>query len=284
VLLREVAYARPGTLDDAVRLLAAEGARPLAGGQTLVNVMKQRAAAPDVLVDLADLDELRAIRFGSDGRLELGAMLTLARLIDSSEVEVARPILGEVAATIADVQVRNRGTVGGNVCVNDPTNHLPPLFVALGATMTIRGADGEREVDAEEFFLGVYMTAVGEGELLTTISVPPRAQGSGDGFAALTIGVHGTCIANAAATVSADGVRVALGCVDAVPVRATQVEDALAGAELDAETVRAAVSGLGAALDPPADVHASADYRRHLAETCAVRAVLQAAGRAKGAE
>jgi carbon-monoxide dehydrogenase medium subunit len=283
VLLREVAYARPGTVDDAVSLLATEGARPLAGGQTLVNVMKQRAAAPDVLVDLADLDELRAIRFGSDGRLELGAMVTLTQLTDSSEVEVARPILAEVAATIADVQVRNRGTVGGNVCVNDPTNHLPPLVVALGATMTIRSAEGEREVAADDFFLGVYMTAVGEGELLTTISVPPRAQGGGDGFGALTIGVHGTCIANAAATVSAAGVRVALGCVDAVPVRATRVEDALAGTELTEEKVREAISGLGATLDPPADVHASADYRRHLAETCAVRAVLQAAGRAKGA-
>ena len=90
--------------------------------------MKQRAAAPDVLVDLADLEELREIRFGSDGRLELGAMATLAQVIDSSEVEVARPIIAEVAATIADVQVRNRGTVGGNVCVNDPTNHLPPLL------------------------------------------------------------------------------------------------------------------------------------------------------------
>jgi carbon-monoxide dehydrogenase medium subunit len=283
VLLREVAYARPGTVDDAVSLLATAGARPLAGGQTLVNVMKQRAAAPDVLVDLADLDELRAIRFGSDGRLELGAMVTLTQLTDSSEVEVARPILAEVAATIADVQVRNRGTVGGNVCVNDPTNHLPPLVVALGATMTIRSAEGEREVAADDFFLGVYMTAVGEGELLTTISVPPRAQGGGDGFGALTIGVHGTCIANAAATVSAAGVRVALGCVDAVPVRATRVEDALAGTELTEEKVREAISGLGAMLDPPADVHASADYRRHLAETCAVRAVLQAAGRAKGA-
>jgi carbon-monoxide dehydrogenase medium subunit len=284
VLLREVAYARPATVDEAVALLLGnDGARPLAGGQTLVNVMKQRAAAPDVLVDLADLDELRGIRFGSDGRLELGAMVTLAQLIDSSEVEVARPILAEVAATIADVQVRNRGTVGGNVCVNDPTNHLPPLFVALGATMTIRSAEGEREVAADDFFLGVYLTAVGEGELLTTISVAPRAQGGGDGFAALTIGVHGTCIANAAAAVSADGVRVVLGCVDAVPVRATRVEEALAGGELTEEKVREAVSGLGGTLDPPSDVHASVEYRRHLAETCTARAVLQASGRAKGA-
>jgi aerobic carbon-monoxide dehydrogenase medium subunit len=272
VLLREVAYARPATVDEAVALLSGnEGARALAGGQTLVNVMKQRAAAPDVLVDLADLEELRAIRFGSDGRLELGAMATLARVIDSSEVEVARPILAEVAATIGDVQVRNRGTVGGNVCVNDPTNHLPPLLVALGATMTIRSRDGERDVPADEFFVGVYMTAVGEGELLTRIAVPPRAQGVGDGFAAVTIGAHGTCIANAAATVSPDGVRIALGCVGAVPVLVTP-------ADAGAETVKAAVRATD--LDPPGDVHASADYRRHLAETCAVRAADQAKGAA----
>jgi aerobic carbon-monoxide dehydrogenase medium subunit len=174
-----------------------------------------------------------------------------------------------VAATIGDVQVRNRGTVGGNVCVNDPTNHLPPLLAALGATMTIRSSDGERDVSADEFFVGVYVTAVGEGELLTRIAVPPRAQGVGDGFAAVTIGAHGTCIANAAVTTSPDGVRIALGCVAAVPVLVTT-------ADTDAATVKAAVRAVG--LDPPGDVHASADYRRHLAETCAARAADQARG------
>ena len=144
MLLREVSYARPGSVEEAVALLSEhDGARALAGGQTLVNVMKQRAASPDVLVDLADLDELRTIAV-SGTTLELGAMATLTSIIRSSEVEVGRPILGEVAATIADVQVRNRGTIGGNICVNDPTNHFPPLLVALGATMTIRSASGER--------------------------------------------------------------------------------------------------------------------------------------------
>jgi carbon-monoxide dehydrogenase medium subunit len=148
--------------------------------------------------------------------------------------------------------------------------------------MTIRGAAGEREVPADEFFVGVYMTAVAEGELLTRVSLPPRAQGVGDGFAAVTIGAHGTCIANAAATVTPDGVRVALGCVSAVPVRAAGLEEGLAGGDFSEVAVRAAAAGLGATLDPPADVHATADYRRRLAETCAVRAVLQAAA-ARGA-
>ena len=281
MLLREVEYARPATIEEAISVLAAhDGARPLAGGQTLVNVMKQRAASPDVLVDLADLHELREIGFSADGMLEIGAMVTCTQLMSSSEVEVARPILAEVAGTIADVQVRNRGTIGGNVCVSDPTNHFPPLLVALDATFTIRGEAGERTVSAPEFFVGVYMTAVGEGELLTKVNVP-ASTGAGDGYAGLTIGAHGTYIVNAAATVSGDAARVAIGCVAASPVRATAMEERLAGGDFSEDAVRTAAEGLGASLDPPSDVHGSADYRRHLAEVSAVRAVLQAAGRRK---
>ena len=202
-------------MEEAVALLAGhEGARALAGGQTIVNVMKARAASPDVLVDLNRLDELRAITVSGD-TLQLGAMATYTQLMASSEVDVSRPILAEVAAQIADVQVRNRGTIGGNVCSNDPTNHLPPLLVALGASMTIRGEGGERTVSAEEFFLGVYMTAVGEGELLLSVSVPAAANAA-DGFASMTIGRDGTCIANAAACsrrrVGADRARLRRRC------------------------------------------------------------------------
>ncbi len=140
-------------------------------------------------------------------------MTTYTEIMASSEAR-ARPILGEVCAQIADVQVRNRGTIGGNICTSDPTNHLPPLLAALGAEMVIHGAAGERTVAAHEFFLGVYMTAVGTGELLTKIRVPA---GRSDGFAAVTLGIEGTCIASAAASING-GVKVALGCVDAVPV------------------------------------------------------------------
>jgi carbon-monoxide dehydrogenase medium subunit len=266
MLLREVEYARPASVQDALRLLGEnDGARALAGGQTLINVMKARAATPDMLVDLADLGELRGIELGSDGMLELGAMTTYADIVESAEAR-ARPILGEVCSQIADVQVRNRGTIGGNVCSNDPTNHLPPVLVAVGATMTIAGQNGERTVPAEEFFLGVYMTAAGPGELLTKITVPP---GKSDGFASVAIGKDGTCIVNAAAVVNG-GVRIAIGCVDAVPV----LLNAHSG---DEAAVRKAVQD--ANLDPPSDVHASAGYRRHLAEVLAVRAVGQAQGR-----
>jgi aerobic carbon-monoxide dehydrogenase medium subunit len=266
MLLSEVGYARPASVDEAVRLLAGnDGARPLAGGQTIVNVMKARAAAPDVLVDLAGLEDLRTIARTADGGLELGAMATYTQIMTSGDVKGVRPILAEVAAQIADVQVRNRGTVGGNICSSDPANHLPPVMVTAGATMTIVGPDGGREVAAEDFFLGVYMTAVGPGELLTKITLPAR-NGAGDGFAAITIGADGTCIVNAAATVSGGEARVALGCVSATPVLLT------AAAEDDA--VREAVGS--AAIDPPSDVHGSAEYRRHQAAVVAARAVARA--------
>ena len=282
MLLREVSYARPSTVEEAVDLLTEhDGARALAGGQTLVNVMKQRAASPDVLVDLAGLDERRAITV-SGTTLEIGTMATLAGIIRSSEVEVSRPILAEVAATVADVQVRNRGTLGGNICVNDPTNHFPPLLVALGASMTIRSASDERTIAAAEFFVGVFETAVGEGDLLTRISIPAAGKGTGDGMDGVTLGAHGTYIANAAASVVDGSWRIALGCVGAVPHRATGVEQKLSGADVDEASARAAVEGLGATVDPPSDVHASTEYRRSLTETSTVRAVLQAAEKARG--
>lgn len=264
MLLSEVGYARPATLEQALGVLADyPGARALAGGQTLLNVMKARAAAPDVLVDLSGIPELRGIGLDADGTLELGAMTTYTDVIASAEAR-ARPILGDVCAQIADVQVRNRGTIGGNVCSSDPTNHLPPLLVALGATFTVVGRAGERDVAAKDFFLGVYMTAAGPGELLTKITVPA---GRSDGFASVPIGVDGTCIVNAAASLNG-GARVALGCVAATPVL-------VEAPSADAEAVRGAVRE--ARLEPPSDVHASAEYRRHLAEVVAARAVEQAA-------
>jgi carbon-monoxide dehydrogenase medium subunit len=266
MLLREVEYVRPSSIDEAIRLLTShEGARALAGGQTLVNVMKARAASPDVVVDLNRLEELKRIAVSGD-TLELGAMTTYSQLMASSEVEVSRPVLAEVCALIADVQVRNRGTIGGNVCSNDPTNHLPPLMVALGAEMVILGPGGERTVPAADFFLGVYMTAAGPGDLLTSIRVPAGRRAA---FEAVTLGADGTCIVSAAASLD-DGVRVALGCVDAVPVLLTPASD-------DEAAVREAVQAAG--LQPPGDVHASSDYRRRLAEVVAVRAVQKASGR-----
>jgi carbon-monoxide dehydrogenase medium subunit len=271
MLLREVEYARPESVDEAVRLLSSrEDARALAGGQSLVNVMKTRVAAPELVVDLNRIAELRDISTGANAELVLGAMVTYDELIRSDAVRAARPILAEVALTIADVQVRNRGTVGGNLCVNDPTNHLPPLMATTGATMTIRALESERTVTADEFFQGVYLTAVQPGEMLTRVTVPALAAGEGDAWASVTLGKEGTGIVNAAATVRNGQARVAIGCVSAVPV--------VVEAEADEVSVRKAVAD--ANLDPPSDVHASADYRRHLAQVLAWRATEQALGSA----
>jgi carbon-monoxide dehydrogenase medium subunit len=257
VLLREVQYVRPASVEEAIEALGShEGARALAGGQTLLNVMKARAASPDVLVDLRDLAELREIRREEDGGLRIGAMATYSQLMRDAAVGEHRPILAEVVAQIADVQVRNRGTIGGNVCSSDPTNHLPPLAVAQRWAMEIVGPGGTRSVPAEEFFLGVYFTAVEPGELLTAVTIP---SGGEDGYASVTLGVDGTCIANAAAQVRDGQARIALGCVGAVPVVVSSPEEVHA-----------------VATDAPSDVHASAEYRRHLAEVCARRALEQA--------
>jgi carbon-monoxide dehydrogenase medium subunit len=266
VLLRELDYARPGSVEEAVKLLSGrENARALAGGQSLVNVMKTRVASPELVVDLNRIETLRGIRRTDDGGLELGAMTTCAAIVESAEVAAARPILAEVARTIADVQVRNRGTIGGNVCSNDPTNHFPPLLAALGATLTITGADGQRTVGTEEFFEGVYLTAARPGELLTSVRIPAKGDAQ-DGWATVTLGKEGTGIVNVAATVSGGTARLAIGCVAATPVVVT--------ASADETAIKDAVRS--ANLEPPADVHASADFRRHLAEVLAARAVREA--------
>jgi carbon-monoxide dehydrogenase medium subunit len=265
MLLRELDYACPDSVDEAVNLLSArEDARALAGGQSLVNVMKTRVASPELVVDLNRIDALRGIT-EDGGTLTIGAMTTYAAIVDSPEVGTARPILADVARTIADVQVRNRGTIGGNVCSNDPTNHFPPLLAALGAELAIRGPGGERTVTADEFFEGVYVTAVHPGELLTAVRIPAKGDAR-DAWAAATLGKDGTGIVNVAATVSGGTARIAIGCVAATPVVVT--------ASADETAVRDAVRA--ADLDPPADVHASADYRRHLAEVLAARAVRDA--------
>jgi carbon-monoxide dehydrogenase medium subunit len=143
MLLESVAYARPDTVAEALEALASsDGAAPLAGGQSLVNVLKHRVASVELLVDISRLEELRQIARGSDGGLEIGACVTYDEIDHSEEVRSSHPLLAEVASHIEDQQIRDRGTIGGNCCLSDPTNNLPPLLVALDATMVIRSASG----------------------------------------------------------------------------------------------------------------------------------------------
>ncbi len=281
MLLESVAYARPDTVAEALEALAStEGAAPLAGGQSLVNVLKHRVASVELLVDISRLQELRQITRGSDGGLEIGACVTYDELDHSDEIRSSHPLLAEVASHIEDQQIRDRGTIGGNCCLSDPTNNLPPLLVALDATMVIQSASGQREVPAAEFFHGYFATAVGEGELLRSITVPPLAADAGAGYSSVAVGTDSKAIARAAAVVRGNGTiqdaRVVLACVSPAPMRHSGMENALRGVEASVDAVRAAAEQIGADLEPLGDAHGSAEYRRAMARVVARRAVCQA--------
>jgi carbon-monoxide dehydrogenase medium subunit len=280
MLLSDVEYACPTSIAEALELLG-DDARPLAGGQTLVNVLKLRIAGPARLVDITRVPELRGISTLSDGSLEIGAATTYAEIAEAVDIWAVRPLIAEVASIIADVQVRNRGTIGGNACLNLPTNHFPPVLVAVDATLEIAGPDGERSVAAEDFFESPFTTAVRPGELLTRIRVPARARGGGDAFLAMAAGKESQSVVHVAASLrvgeTVEDARIALGCVGPRPVRASAVERALVGTQADELDVRAAVQGLGETLSPTSDVNASAGFKRHVAEVLVERVVLAAA-------
>jgi carbon-monoxide dehydrogenase medium subunit len=287
MLLESVAYARPETVAQAIDLLSStDGAAPLAGGQSLINVLKHRVASIELLVDISRLEELRAVDAVDDGSLEIGACVTYDELDHSEPVRAAQPLLADVAGHIEDQQIRNRGTIGGNCCLSDPTNNLPPLLVALGATMNIQSASGTRQVPAEGFFKGYFTTAVAEGELLRSITVPPLPERGGAGYSTVAVGADSKALARAAAVVRANGqiedARVALACVAPAPFRHAGMEAALRGAEATGASVREASAAIGEDLSPPGDVHGSAEYRREMARVVARRAVWQAIGQGGG--
>jgi carbon-monoxide dehydrogenase medium subunit len=280
MLLAETEYVRPANLDEAlVALGSGAGARVLAGGQTLINVLKHRAASVELLVDVSRLEELRFIDVRPDGSVTIGAATTYAELERSAELLAAQPVLVEVAAGAVDRQVRARGTIGGNACFADPASNYPPLLVALDASMEIAGPEGKRQVPASEFFLGVWRTAVGPGELLAAITLPPL-DGAGVGYRSLQIAADSWALARAVAWVRAGetvtAARVVLGCVAPTPVRASATEALLVGGAASAEAVGAAAALAGEGLEPPSDVHASSSYRREMAAVMAKRALLDA--------
>ena len=281
MLLESVAYARPDTVAEALAALAStDGAAPLAGGQSLVNVLKHRVASVELLVDISRLEELRQIARASDGGLEIGACVTYDELDRSDEIRSSHPLLAEVAGHIEDQQIRDRGTIGGNCCLSDPTNNLPPLLVALDATMVIESASGRREVPAAEFFHGYFATAIGEGELLRSITVPPLAADAGAGYSTVAVGTDSKAIARAAAMVRGNGTieeaRVVLACVSPAPMHHSRMEEALRGVEATVDAVRAAAEQIGDDLEPLGDASGSAEYRRAMARVVARRAVCQA--------
>jgi carbon-monoxide dehydrogenase medium subunit len=283
MLPRSFAYCRPDSLEEATEVLGRHpGARPLAGGQSIVNVLKLRAAEVEALVDISRLEELRFVSV-EPGRLEIGAGMRYRELAESADVRSALPVVAAIASRLVDVQVRNRGTIGGNVCYHDPGSNFPPLLVALGATLRLAGPGGrEREVAAEEFFVGPFQTALGNGELLRSVVLPVPGDGAGIGYQSLQLGVDSWALARAAAVVRGNGTieeaRVVVSAVGPRPARQRAIEERLRGQAADSDAIERATAGDLEDVDPPSDSHASAEYRIEMARVMARRAVAQALG------
>jgi carbon-monoxide dehydrogenase medium subunit len=279
-------YHRPATLADAVKLLSTLGdeARPLAGGHSLVPMMKLRLATPEHLVDLHGIDALKGIR--RDGnRLLIGAMTTQHELLASDDIAKSMPILHETALQIADPQVRYRGTIGGNVANGDPGNDMPALMMTLGASYRLEGPAGGRDIAAAEFYQGAYFTALEPGEILTLISIPVPAAGHGYAYEKLKRKVGDYATAAAAVVLTMAGGKVAactigLTNLHETPLLATDAAKAVIGTSLDAATLQKAAAAAEAIMSPAADARGPVEYRKHVGGIMVTRALTRAASRA----
>jgi carbon-monoxide dehydrogenase medium subunit len=284
-------YYRASSVAEAISLMAQHpNAKFLAGGHSLIPIMNLRLADPGTLIDIGRLGELNGINTTRDGGCSIGALTTHATVAASSLVPTA---LSEAAGMIGDPQVRNRGTVGGNVAHADPASDLPTVFAALDATFELQGPNGSREVAAGDFFIDLFMTAMGEGEILKAIRVRSPHPGrdfnaaAGSAYAKLSNPASRYAMVGAAAVVMAENGRctrcqVAVGGLVSSPIRATSVEMALHGKALTGENISAAAAAVATDLngDVLGDIHASADYRRAMAPVYVQRALKSAAARA----
>ncbi len=279
-------YHRPASVADAVKLLSTlgEDARPLAGGHSLVPMMKLRLASPSHLIDLHGVAGLKGIRRDGDN-VVIGAMATQHELLGSEEIRQSLPILQEAAALIADPQVRYRGTIGGNVANGDPGNDLPALMMTLGAVYRLEGPNGNREVAAREFYQGAYFTALEPGEILTAITIPAPVAGHGYAYEKLKRKVGDYATAAAAVVLTMAGSQVAtctigLTNLHETPLLATDAADAVIGTSLDAATLKKAAAAAEAIMSPAADARGPVEYRRHVGGIMVARALQRAAQRA----
>jgi len=275
VIPAEFDYVRPGSLDEALAALrdGGEDAKLLAGGHSLLPLMKLRMAVPTLLVDLGGVPGLKGIE-RANGGWKIGAMTSHAAMAGEAGLGLA----AKVAHTIADPQVRHRGTIGGSIAHGDPASDQLAILLAYEGSVIVRGESGEREIAAAELFQDYLTTAVGEGEVLTEIRLPAM-DGYGFGYhkfnrrqedwAMVAVGV----LVKKAADGTCEDVRVGLTHMSSVPLRATAVEEALRGKPLDADSIAAAAEQAAEGTEPPADLNASADYKRHLARVLCKRAL-----------
>ena len=282
----EFDYAAPATLDEALRALAATpGAKVLAGGMSLIPAMKQRLVEPPLLVDLGRIPELEGVSVGG-GTARIGARTPHAALLAHPALAEA-PVFAETAAVIGDVQVRNRGTFGGSLAHAAPAADWPAVFLALGGEARLAGPTGRRSVAADDFFAGMLQSALADDEILTELVLPLETKRAGAAYAKLRQRASGFAIVGAAVALVADRkgrideIRIGVTGVNPVPFRARSVEKRLRGQGADAAALRALSAPIDEA-DPTGDLHASAEYRRHLAGVFVARAVAKALSRAAG--
>ena len=277
-------YYRAGSVSEAIDLAKQHGeSKFLAGGHSLIPVMNLRLADPGVLIDIGRLGDLKGIS-AQNGSIRVGALTTHATVAASAAVPT---VMSEAAAIIGDPQVRNRGTIGGNVAHADPASDMPTVLMALGATFHVTGPNGERSIAAVDFFTGLFETALEDGEIVTGVEVPAHGAGTGSAYAKLPNPASGYAMVGAAAIVTvADGVctaaSVAVGGATPRAVKASAVEAALVGSALNADAIAAAAEAVQNDLgdDILSDIHAGADYRRAMATVYVKRAVAAAAERA----
>ena len=277
-------YARPTTVDEALQAIADGGddVKIMAGGQSLIPVMRLRLAAPETVVDLSRVTELRGVRDDGDA-IVIGAMATHHDVMTDPLVLQYAPLIAEATETVADRQVRARGTFGGALAHADPAGDLPAVALALDAEFVIVGPEGRRTVPASDFFVDYLTTALEEGELLVEIRVPKLAGEWGMRYEKFNrVAQAWSIVAVAAVVRREDGhiaeARIGLTNMGSTPLRASAVEAALAGADASPETIAAAARSAAEGTSPSSDLNGQADYREHLAQVLTRRAVTAAAG------
>jgi aerobic carbon-monoxide dehydrogenase medium subunit len=273
-------YARPRSLDEALGLLATHGedAKLLAGGHSLIPAMKLRLAQPKVLIDIGGIGDLRLIN-QQDGKIAIGALTTHYEIESSDLLKQSCPLLPEVAGKIGDMQVRNKGTIGGSCVHADPAGDWPAAMLALDAEFEVVGRNGNRTIAAKDFFVGMMTSAIGADEILKVIRVPATAKSAA--YVKFAQKASGFAIAGVAAIVDKQRKEVAVGVTGVAPAayRAASVEASLRGSDLSSATIASAAEKAADGVDPLSDIHASAEFRAHLARVQAKRALELAASR-----
>ena len=275
-------YTAPKTLDEALGLLA-KGAKPLAGGMSLIPMMKLRLASPGHLVDLGRLKDLSYVR-EEGGALHIGSTTTHHEIEDSPLLRGKCPLLAETAAQIGDVQVRNRGTIGGSVAHADPSADYPAALHALEAKVVLKGAKSERTVAISEFLADTFTTTLGSGEIVREIVVPVESSGTGTSYQKMAQPASGFAMVGVAARIRVSGGKIAMARIGVTGLsnrayRATAAEKALEGKAGSASEIQNAAARVAEGVDANSDLFASADYRRHLAVVYATRALMAALAR-----